>query len=263
MQFPDPAIVPGRVSAAAYLAVGDGVVDDRAHINAGLAAAIAAGAEEYWLEPNKTYNISAYLDASFASGLRIRGNNTRIRYPSADIIATDGVALTAQSAASAILLRNASNVTIEGITFVGDLLNNDLVNQGGGTGIFARSTVNLKILNCHQIGGISLLSQQYTHATNGTASVFAYSGGIVTMTASSGTFTAGAKRRFVHVTGAPSALNNGMFEVLSVPGASTITYANANGVSESGGTGTWTLDDDERRTSSGRHPASGLTPSLL
>jgi hypothetical protein len=66
----------------------------------------------------------------------------------------------------------------------------------------------------------------------GTPDSVSCSAGSCTITQASGSFTSKHLGRWLSLSAAPSAANDGLFPILSVPGATTLVYANAAGVSE-------------------------------
>ena len=73
---------------------------------------------------------------------------------------------------------------------------------------------------------------------NGTGDSFTFAAGIVTLTDAPGVFTTDMIGKSIVIAGATSPGNDGTFVILSVPSPTTLTYANAAGVTEAFGAGT-------------------------
>jgi hypothetical protein len=91
------------------------------------------------------------------------------------------------------------------------------------------------------IGGTIALSGT-TNSVTGLGASFAKAGNIVTYTKSTGTsfLTVGSPEVFITIAGSTSPGNDGTFRILSVTGATALTYLNAAGVAEAH-SGSWTI----------------------
>lgn len=259
------------INPAAYGATGNGVTDDRAAIQAAVNAAISTNRDIVFTTPG-TYNISAYIDVASARGLTIKGGSgVIVRFPSASGTTPDATANTAANPPtamqSAFYLRYCTGVNISGIVFQGD--DNQNVFSNIGCAVYARKCVALKLDNCTMMSGGSLIAQEANTNTIGTGDSLTLSGSTITLSSASGGLTAGHVGRYVTVANATNAANNGTFRIVSVPSATSLTYTNAGGASETTAALKWTVDDADRDTrvshcsSYGARTASYVAPDSV
>jgi hypothetical protein len=233
----------GRVNAASYGVVADGVTDDRAALKAAVDGAAALGADLFL--PDGVIAPSKYVDIANKRNLRIfSSGKTTIRFRSADTgVEADGTALSNEQARSAFLLRYCSNVTIEGITFVGD--EDPDINANIGFATYATHSVGTTWQNNTVIHGLPF-AQDANNATSSTSEALAVSDGTVTLTGLTG-IAEGHVYRSITIAGHPEAANNGTFRILTASGG-TITYANPGAVADGSSEFVWTIDDADRGT---------------
>lgn len=121
----------GYENAADFGAVGDGVVDDTAALQALLDAA-AVSRKPIWLDSDKTYKVvkaggvstTAYALTFAGTSLRLYGNGATIVYPSS----VDGTS--AHTSAIKFTSGATNSVRVSGLNFVGDAVDSYVNNQG-------------------------------------------------------------------------------------------------------------------------------------
>lgn len=242
-----------RRSVKSFGAVGDWNpttntgTDDRTAINSGLAWLSTTGNNGELYFPPGNFRASKYSVLAGARGGKISGSAfASIYYASDDpAVVADGIALSDNQARSALLLKNCSDVIIEGLTFVGGDHPN-ILTTNLGTGVSATKTVGLQIKRCVSRLGVSLLAQDNQNPSAGIGDSIAVSSGIVTLTDSAALFNVGHIGRYVTVMSTTKTVNSGVFEVLSAT-STTITFRN-DGASAETSSFVWTIDDNDRDT---------------
>lgn len=227
-------------SADTYAVDPTGVSDSRVGLQAAADAAIAAGSNELVIPPG-TYDLSKYVSFINARNLRVRSPGATITYPSDDAaLGADGTAQSTSDARSAFIARYCTNVTFEGITFVGGSNADTGVNVG--CGVYSSHSVGTTLRDCGQRLGGSIFAQDAQSPTASTGDSLAVSGGIVTLT--NVNFEPGHKDRYITISNATNPANNGRFLITSAT-ASTVTFANAYAITETSSF-SWQIDDSDR-----------------
>ena len=239
------AVPLDALSVKSYGATGNGVSDDRVAINSAISAAITAN--KSLLFPPGTYKTSKYIDVANANGLRIYGVGATIRYPSDDTgLVADGTAASSEQARAGILVRNSSNVTIEGLTFIGG--NAQSLTDNLGSSIYATRSSGTTVRGCTGLRGYALFVQDAFADTNGTGdSVTTAASGVSTLTDAAGAFNLSHVGRQLTLAGFTNAQNNGSFVIKSYVSATQITFENAAATAETSSF-RWTINDGDRGT---------------
>lgn len=243
------AIVTGYVTPEQYGAVGDGTTDDHAAFTSAVSAAKALnGLAALKLTAGKSYKISEAVAIEDCKGFQVWGNNAVVLFPSDDVTITASDAEhSAPQRRSAFFLRNASDCTFRDLRCVGTG-NNVVVAGGSGSAFALRRATRTLIQNCQHTGGGSLYVQDPVGGAVGNGTSLTVAGGIVTLTAASGTFHQGMKQLFVTIAGSSNRVNDGAFLIASVASnGSSITFANTGGVTETSSF-RWSVSDGDRTT---------------
>ena len=154
------------ISVTAYGADSTGATDSLAAIEAAMADAQLLGADLHFPGSEaQTYTLSKYVNGSSLNRIRIFGK-AQIRYPSADTsLNADGIATSKSQAQSAFLFRYATDVTVEGLQFVGDQDPSSDVNNLGSA-IYTTHCTGFRMTDCTNLFGHSLIQQDALLATS-------------------------------------------------------------------------------------------------
>lgn len=133
---------------------------NEAAVAAAVTAAVAAGGGVVWFGQSDYY-LKRSLAIEDVDNITFAGDiGATIYYPSADTSITAAAPRTSNSKArSGILLDTCNNITVQGLTFIGNSTE-DTININIGTGVYATACTNLRIINCNQLYGGGLLQQE-------------------------------------------------------------------------------------------------------
>jgi len=225
-------------------AVGDGVADDQAAIQAAVNSAIATNSALHF--PPGTYRVSKFVDFLGARNMRITGSGATIVYPSDDpSVHASGGATSDNQARSAFLMRYCSRARIEGLTFQGGTSPSfDLVNVG--VGVYETHCQGTQMIGCTGLDGNALHQQDAQPDTAATGDSISVSSGVVTLTSSAGLFLSAHVGHQVTIASATDRRNNGVF-VITAASSTQVRYLNPAAQAETSGL-SWSIDDGDRGT---------------
>lgn len=164
-------------------AVGDGVTDDRAALQAAMNAAIT-GKGVVILKPGKTYNLSRSVEINNATDVHVLGYGAKIIHrKTGDNPSTNSVATTVYQAAAGFLVKNSSHIVLEGFAAASD--GDNTVVDGTGeqypsAAVFTADVQDITLLNIHYTGPAGAMIQcdeDSSHATTDVTIAFCSSYG--------------------------------------------------------------------------------------
>ncbi len=213
-----------------YGAVGDGVTDDRAAIQAAYDDAKAQRVN-LLITPG-TFRVSAYLDIADGVGMRVYGAPGAVMlYASDDVgVATDAIATTDGTARSCFLVRNCHNMHFDGITFQGGTTRALTTNIG--VGVYQTQSTGTLITRCTSLDGGALHHQDALADVVGTGDSFTVSTGVATIVDSAGLFLPSMVGLDIRTDSMTNACNNRVYRIASFVSSTTITVAAVDGVTE-------------------------------
>lgn len=267
-----------------YGAVGDGVTDDKAAIQAAITAALAAGRGNQIVFPGGgTYRLASYIDINGADGLSITGTGSAIiEYPSDDTsLVASGIAVSDAMARSGFIVRNSTGVSFYGLTFQGGT-NSQITTTNIGVGVYATSSSSMLMHRCIGRDGYHVFAQDGNDTdvgaridgcqfygcrgvlrtgndalitgcydempgnpdATGVGDAFTKSGSVVTLTDYAGKFESWMDQRYIVLSGSTTPGNNGAYKLTYIS-TTQVSYTNASGAEEAF-TGKWWVPGGEK-----------------
>ncbi len=216
---------------------------DTTAINLAIAACVD-GSELVF--PPGQYLLDDRINAIGLRNVTIRGSAfATIYWQSGDTGLTGTGGLSDEQARAGFLLQYCRNVTIKNLRGVGMEVQN--LTSNIGSFIYLSSCAGSRVERCFATGGYGLVAQDRAANTNGTGDSIAVSSGLVTLTDAGAAFKLGQVGANIIVAGCTNAVNNGQFEIVARPSATTVQYRNAAATAETSSF-RYVIDDGDQNT---------------